>query len=123
MVDEAQQFAEEDQRKQTEAEVRNQADNLIFSTEKILEEHSDKVEAELKQEIETKLGTLRTALQANDVASIQNAMTELNAPLQKLGEVVYAQSTAENANPEPESQESQEPQDDGTVEGEFRDVE
>ena len=123
MVDEAQQFAEEDQRKQTEAEVRNQADNLIFSTEKILEEHSDKVENELKQEIETKLGTLRTALQANDVASIQNAMTELNAPLQKLGEVVYAQSTAENANPEPESQESQEPQDDGTVEGEFRDVE
>ena len=123
MVDEAQQFAEEDQRKQTEAEVRNQADNLIFSTEKILEEHSDKVEAELKQEIETKLGTLRTALQANDVASIQNAIAELNAPLQKLGEVVYAQSTAENANPEPQSQESQEPQDDGTVEGEFRDVE
>ena len=53
----------------------------------------------------------------------ERLFTELNAPLQKLGEVVYAQSSAENANPEPESQENQEPQDDGTVEGEFRDVE
>ncbi|MQF65461.1 molecular chaperone DnaK, partial [SAR202 cluster bacterium AC-409-J13_OGT_754m] len=122
MVDEAQQFAEEDQRKQTEAEVRNQADNLIFSTEKVLEEHSDKVEAELKQEVELKLEALRTALQANDVASMQSAITELNAPLQKLGEVVYAQSSAENADPGSESQGNQDPQDDGTVEGEFRDV-
>jgi len=75
MVDEAQQFAEEDQRKQTEAEVRNQADNFIYSTEKILEEHSDKVEGELKQEVESKLAALRSALQANDVASMQSAIT------------------------------------------------
>ena len=122
MVDEAQQFAEEDQRKQTEAEVRNQADNLIYSTEKILEEHSDKVEGELKQEVESKLAALRSALQANDVASMQSAITELNAPLQKLGEVVYAQSSTENTDPSSESQENQDPQNDGTVEGEFREV-
>jgi hypothetical protein len=53
---------------------------------------------------------------------MQSAITELNAPLQKLGEVVYAQSSAENADPGSESQENQDPQDDGTVEGEFRDV-
>ena len=122
MVDEAQQFAEEDQRKQTEAEVRNQADNLIYSTEKILEEHSDKVEGELKQEVESKLAALRSALQANDVASMQSAITELNAPLQKLGAVVYAQSSTENTDPSSESQENQDPQNDGTVEGEFREV-
>ena len=73
--------------------------------------------------MELKLEALRTALQANDVASMQSAITELNAPLQKLGEVVYAQSSAENADPGSESQENQDPQDDGTVEGEFRDVE
>ena len=124
MVEEAQRFAEEDQRKRSEAETRNQADSLVFTTEKLLEEHGDKVPPDLKQEVEEKIATLRTAIQQNDVAQMQAGMADLNASLQRLGQAVYSQPGAgpEDAPPDGPDQGPEGDQPGGTVEGEYREI-
>ena len=125
MVQEAQRFAEEDQRRKAEAETRNQADLLVYNTEQLLKEHSEKVPADLKQEVEEKLTALRSAIQANNVASIQSATEDLNTSLQKLGQIVYAQTGAGSTpgeGPSAGDDSDQKDQSDKTVEGEFREV-
>ena len=124
MVQEAQQYAEEDSRKRTEAETRNQADSLAYAAEKLLAEHGDKVPEDLKQEVEGNVAALRSASQQNDAAQMQTAMNELNASLQKVGQQVYG-GTEGGPPPEgPEGEPGQAPGDDagGTVEGEYREV-
>ena len=73
MVNEAQQFAADDQRKRSEAEIRNQAESLVYNTEKMLADNADKVPEDLKQEVEGKVATLKTAIQNNDVAAMHRA--------------------------------------------------
>ena len=121
MVDQAQQYAAEDERKRAEAETRNQAESLVYSAEKLLAEQADKVPAELKQEVEEKIAALRTAIQQNDVAQMQAAINELNAALQKVGQAVYSQPGAETP-PGQDGGPSDNDQPGGTVEGEFREV-
>ena len=126
MVQQAQQYAEEDRRKRAEAETRNQADTLVYTTEKLLTEQGDKVPQELKEEVEAKIATLRSASQQNDVPQMETAMNDLNTSLQKLGQAVYNQSGAgpQEESP-PEEGPEQGPQGDqpgGTVEGEYREV-
>ena len=122
MVNEAQSHAEDDQRKKAEIETRNQADNLVYSTEKLLSEHADKVAEDLKQEVEGKLAALRSAIQANNVPGMQSATADLNTSLQKLGQAVYAQAGPSAEGPGPDAEKGQKDQDEGTVEGEFREV-
>ena len=122
MVNEAQSHAEDDQRKRAEIETRNQADNLVYSTEKLLSEHADKVAEDLKQEVEGKLAALRSAIQANNVPGMQSATADLNTSLQKLGQAVYAQAGPSAEGPGPDAEKGQKDQDEGTVEGEFREV-
>jgi len=123
MVQEAQRFQEEDERKRSEAEVRNQADNLVYSTEKLLREQADKVPEDLKQEIDGKLNALRTAVQQGDIAQIKSGIADLSASVQKVGAAVYSQPSGPTAGGESGEQKDQ-PGDDegGTVEGEFREV-
>ncbi len=123
MVQEAAAHAEEDQRKRAEMETRNQADSLVYTTEKLLLDNADKVSAGVKEEVEGKVATLRSAIEQGDVAGMQSAMTELNTSLQKLGQEVYAQAGAPGAEGGPE-QPPEEKKDEGgdTVEGEFREV-
>lgn len=123
MVQDSQAHAEEDQRKRAEVETRNQADNTVYTTEKLLQEHADKVPEDLKKEVEDKLSPLRAAIEANDVASMQSAITDLNTSLQKLGQAVYSQVNGASAEgPEAAGEEAPEDQGEGTVEGEFKEV-
>ncbi len=125
MVEAAQRFQEEDERKRSEAEVRNQADNLIYSTEKLLREQGDKVPANLKQEIDGKINALRTALQQGDIAQMRSGIADLSSSLQKVGSAVYGQARGQSASGgEGSGQQQQKPGEDdgGTVEGEFREV-
>ena len=92
MVREGEAHAEEDRRKRAEVETRNQADNLVYNTEKLLAESADNAPEELKREVEEKLEPLKAAIKANDVAGMQSAIAGLNEALQKLGQAVYAQS-------------------------------
>ena len=125
MVDEAKAHEAEDQQRRTEAETRNQADSLVYSTEKLLQDNADNIPEDLKTEVEGKLTTLRTAVSGGTVAEIQTAMTDLNASLQRVGEAVYAQSSgAAGAGgvTVDDSPLEDVPPDDDTVEGEFREV-
>jgi molecular chaperone DnaK len=125
MVEAAQRFQEEDERKRSEAEVRNQADNLIYSTEKLLREQGDKVPANLKQEIDGKINALRTALQRGDIAQMRSGIADLSSSLQKVGSAVYGQAGGQSTGGgEGAGQQQQKPGEDdgGTVEGEFREV-
>ncbi len=119
MVDAAKAHEEEDQRRRAEVETRNQADSLVYSTEKLLQDNADKVPQDLKEEVEGKVATLKTAVAANNVAEMQTAMTDLNDSLQKLGQAVYGQQTAGT----PPGDTDMGGDDGGdTVEGEFREV-
>ena len=126
MINEAKSHEEEDQRKRAKIETRNQADSLVYSVEKTLEDNKDKVPEDLKVEIEAKLKTLRTAIASNNLAEMQPAMTDLNNSLQRLGEAVYSQAgeSAEDpaADPSGESPTSDDQPGEDTVEGEFREV-
>jgi molecular chaperone DnaK len=124
MVEQAQRFADEDQKKRAEAETRNQADNLSYSAEKLLAEHGEKVPADLKQEVEGKIAALRSAVEANDTSLMQTRMNELNTTLQQVGQTVYGQE-GESPGGTPDADGEQGPQGDqpeGTVEGEYREV-
>jgi molecular chaperone DnaK len=121
MVRQGEAHAEEDRRKRAEVETRNQADNLVYNTEKLLAESADKVPEDLKREVEEKLEPLKEAIKANDVAGMQSAMTGLNEALQKLGQAVYAQSGDPGGPQQPGDAPPTDPDPD-TVEGEFKEV-
>ena len=123
MVREGESHAEEDRRRKAEVETRNQADNLVYNTEKLLADNADKVPEDLKREVEEKLTPLKTAIEANDVAGMQTAMTGLNEALQKLGQAVYSQSGGPGAGGPPTARRrAPNDSDPGTVEGEFKEV-
>jgi molecular chaperone DnaK len=102
MVKEGESHAQEDQAKKKEIEVRNNADALLYSTEKTLREYSDKVNAADKAAIETTAGELRTALEGTDTAAIESAMEKLQMASHKLAEAMYQTSSAQDAGPSPE---------------------
>ena len=121
MVDEARQYEAEDQKRRQEVDTRNQADSMVYQAEKLLNDNADKVPQELRAEVQTKIDALRTASASGNLAEMQTGINELNTALQRLGEVVYSQSSAPGPGG-PEGPAGGPPDDAGTVEGEFREV-
>jgi molecular chaperone DnaK len=126
MKREAEQYAAEDTKRKEEIEVRNTADSLVYTTEKTVRDHGDKIQPDVKQEIDAKTAALKSALQGQDVEAIRNAMQELSQVMQKVGESVYQQPgqppPSREAPGEGGQGEGEEGGDEGTVEGEFREV-
>ena len=114
---EAEQHAAEDAKRKEEVEVRNSADSLAYTAEKTLRDQGDKIPADVKQEIDAKIASVKSALQGQDIDSIRNAMQELSQAIQKVGESVDQQP----GQPPPSGDEPGEGEE-GTVEGEFREV-
>ncbi len=94
MVKEAELHAGEDRAKREEVEVRNQADHMIHQAEKVIKDNEDKIPADVKAEVETKLEALKAAAKGNDTAALRREMDEFNESLQKIGEHIYAQAGA-----------------------------
>ncbi|MCJ7653306.1 MAG: molecular chaperone DnaK [Actinobacteria bacterium] len=99
MMSDAEDHAEEDRRRREEAETRNRADELVYTTEKSLRELSDKVDAGEKAKIEAAIGDVKEALKGSDVQAIKGAMDNLVQASHKLAEQVYAQASAEGGAP------------------------
>jgi molecular chaperone DnaK len=95
MVREAEQFAEEDKKRRSAAEAKNNAESLIHSTEKQLAEHGDKVAADIKGEIEKALGEAKTAVEGGDADDMQQKTAALTQAAMKLGEAMYKAQQAE----------------------------
>ena len=75
MVRDAEAYAEEDRKRREEAEVRNQADTLVYSTEKFLGENDDKVPADIKTEVQAAIAELKKAIEGNDTERSERART------------------------------------------------
>lgn len=124
---EAEAHAAEDTRKKEEVETKNMAEATVYSAEKTIREYGDKIPADLKTEVEGKIAAVRSALQGSDINYTKNTLQALNDSMQKIGAAVYQHTSpppgggaggagsAEGEAPPP-------PKDEGTVEGEFREV-
>jgi len=98
-VKDAEMFAAEDAKRKEEIDVRNQGDQIVYQTEKTLEDMGDKVPTEVKGEIETKLQALKTALTGTDTESIKQATKELTDVFGKLYEAAQAAQGAQGFDP------------------------
>lgn len=94
MIKDAERYAEEDKRKKKEIETRNNADSLIYNTEKLLREHGDKLSASDKAEVESALEQLKKALAGDNIAEIESAMNRVTNATYKLSEAMYRAATA-----------------------------
>jgi len=94
MMKDAELHAEEDKKQRETAEVRNQADTLIYSTEKSLQELGDKVDSATKDQINDKIKDLRKAMEGSDVQAIKKAQDELMQASHKLAEMMYQQAAS-----------------------------
>ncbi|EIV95285.1 molecular chaperone DnaK [Frankia sp. QA3] len=97
MVRDAEQYAEEDRNRREEAETRNKAETLVYSTERFLAENGEKIDAAVKSDVEEKLGTLRGAVAGTDTAAIREAADALAAASQAMGQAMYEQAAHEGA--------------------------
>ncbi|BCS54892.1 molecular chaperone DnaK [Geobacter sp. SVR] len=95
MVRDAEAHAEEDKRKREAIEARNHADSMVYSTEKSLKEHGDKIDAVEKGNIENKIADLKKTMEGEDAEAIKKATDELAQAAHKLAEAMYAQKAAE----------------------------
>ena len=128
MVKDAEDHADDDERRREEVETRNTAENAAYSAEKLVADNEDKVPDEMKKEINDHIEAVRTALKGEDIESIKSSHETLQAAIQKVGEVVYAQADDPEGGPpaeggEASSEDGGDGEDtEGTVEGEYREV-
>jgi molecular chaperone DnaK len=105
MVKDAEENASEDKVRREEAETRNQAEQLVYSTEKLIKDNQDKLPEEVKTEVQADVDELKTALAGDDFAAVKTAHDKLVISQQKLGEAIYSAQPAEG---EAESEPAQE---------------
>ncbi len=91
-VREAEQYAAEDAKRKEEVETRNQGDQMVYQTEKILSESGDKLDPADKSEVENALASLKSALAGTDAAAIKSATDSLTQVFYKVSEKLYAQA-------------------------------
>jgi molecular chaperone DnaK len=97
MVREAEEHAAEDKKRRESAEVRNQAETLSYSIEKLISENADKLPEDVKTEVQGDVDALKTALAGEDDDAVKTAFDKLNQSQGKLGEAIYASAQAEQA--------------------------
>ena len=125
-VKEAEQYAGEDAKRKEEIEARNEADNLVYSVEKSLKDHGDKISAEERLSVEQALNATKDALKGSDTAVIKSAKENLTTASQKLGEAVYKaaqqqQQAGAQGQPQGEPQAEQKEEDGKVVDAEVVD--
>jgi len=114
MVQDAETHAEEDKSRREEAEVRNNADNLVYQTEKMLTDQAENISEEEKSIVQEKLTELKTLLDGDDIEAIKNATEALMAASQEFGQRIYESAAQENS-------ESQSSENDDVVDAEIVD--
>ena len=97
MVQDAEKHAEEDKKKKEEVEAKNNADHMIYQTEKLLKESGDKLQPSDKSEIESKVSALKSAIDSNNTDNIKRATEELQATWSKASETLYKQGEGQQA--------------------------
>ena len=125
MQREAELFADEDRKKRDAIELKNTADSMAYQAEKTLRDNADKIPAELKTDVEARIADVRAAVEADDADRMRTTVDALSSSLSKIGEAVYGAAGA--GEPGPDGFADGAPggagaAEEGTVEGEFREV-
>jgi molecular chaperone DnaK len=120
MVRDAEQFAEEDKKRREAAEAKNNAESLVHTTEKQLEEHGDKIDAGLKAEIEAAMAETKTAIEGGDPEAMKEKANALAQSAMKMGQAIYEQEQAAGGASAAPTEEP--PADDNVVDAEFSEV-
>ena len=107
MVQDAEKHAEEDKKKKEEVEAKNNADHMIYQTEKLLKENGDKLPASDKSEIESKMSALKSAVESNNTDNIKRATDDLQAAWNKASEALYKQAGAQQGQADAGQQQAQ----------------
>lgn len=94
MVDEAEAHAEEDRKRREAVELRNEADNLVFRTEKLISENADKIDDSTRQPVEEAIVEVKTALEGTDDDAVKSSVDKLNTAAAQLGQAMYAAAQA-----------------------------
>ena len=121
MVKEAEANKEEDKKKRENIDARNQADSIIFSTEKSLKEHGDKITEEEKKAIETGISDLKKALEGTDTEEVKKKTQDLVQASMKLGEAVY-KSQQKDTSEKTDSPKTKKDDKENVVDADFEDV-
>ena len=125
MVQDAEAHSEEDLRKKEEIDVRNQADSLVYSTEKLLQENRDKVGEENVSMIESAIAETKEAIEGGDVAVIKNSIEKLTQASHKMAEGMYqaqAQEASQDGGSQVDETSDSEEDDAEVIDAEFVDV-
>ena len=101
-VKEAEQFAAEDAKRKEEVDVRNQADQVIYQTEKALEDAKDKIDANDKATVEAALNKLKEAMKGTDIEAIKTATEEASKAFYPIAEKMYQQANPQGGQPGPD---------------------
>jgi len=117
MVQDAEKHREEDRKRKEEIEARNVADNTVYTAEKFLKEQGDKVPANVRSDVESKVEALKKAIDGGDVSAIRQRTDELGQALQQMGAAMYQE--AGEATPPPGGEGESPEGDEDVVEGEF----
>ncbi|MEE9237101.1 MAG: molecular chaperone DnaK [Thermoplasmata archaeon] len=120
-IKDAEKYAEQDRKRRELADTKNQADALIYSTEKMLKEMENKVSEDTRKAVQRMVDALKEALDGDDIQKLKKAIEELNTEAQKVGSEVYQQAQAERAQSEKEGGEA-EPSEADVVDADFEDV-
>ncbi|MFE4468052.1 molecular chaperone DnaK [Leifsonia sp. NPDC056824] len=97
MVREAEEHAAEDKKRRESAETRNQAEQLVYSNEKLIKENEDKLPEDVKNEVQGDIDALKTALAGDDDEALKTAYDKLNESQQKIGQAIYSAAQASEA--------------------------
>jgi molecular chaperone DnaK len=109
LVREAEEFAEQDKKKREEADIRNNADNLVYTAEKTKKDLGEKITQEQKNSIDASVSALKDALAGTDSDKVKTKSDELTKLLQDVGTVIYQQAAAEQAKQQQAKQQEQQP--------------
>jgi molecular chaperone DnaK len=101
MVREGEEHAAEDKARREAAEVRNNAEQLAYSIDKLIKDNEDKLPEDVKTEVQADVDALKSALQGDDESVVKTAFDKLNASQTKLGETIYAQQEKASDGAEP----------------------
>ena len=128
MVKEAKEYASQDANRKDEAEMKNQAETLIYATEKALSEAGDKISEDKKQEVQKALDSLKEAVSSGDKEKIASSSEDLTKVSHELAEVMYKQAAEAKQASEADSESAggdaaaKKDQDDNVVEADFKEV-
>ena len=121
LTKEAEEYAEEDAKKKAVIETRNKADTLTYSAEKLIEDNKEIVTQDQREQVESSVSEVRDALESENDEKIIATTSALETLLQEIGQAVYTAQAAQNA-PGETTEADTSPDNDDTIEGEFREV-